>query len=219
MSTTARLNLSWIESELKSRLQVAVMIFGGLPVELEFGQVEKPDSQTASEFRTRSPNGAGVFYKGSPLDAWRLHKESRKWRRNTSLIKLQVAAGQTNPSPPVGPALGQHGVNIMEFCKAFNAQTQQLDAGAPVPVVITVYNDRSFTFTMKTPPASYLLKKAAKIKSGSGEPNTKKVGKVTRAQLEEIAKAKEPDLTAADLDAAVRTIAGSARSMGLDVEG
>ena len=134
-------------------------------------------------------------------------------------IKLQVAAGQANPSPPVGPALGQHGVNIMEFCKAFNAQTQQLDAGAPVPVVITVYNDRSFTFTMKTPPASYLLKKAAKIKSGSGEPNTKKVGKVTREQLEEIAKAKEPDLTAADLEAAVRTIAGSARSMGLDVEG
>lgn len=134
-------------------------------------------------------------------------------------IKLQVAAGQANPSPPVGPALGQHGVNIMEFCKAFNAQTQQLDAGAPVPVVITVYNDRSFTFTMKTPPASYLLKKAAGIKSGSGEPNTKKVGKVTREQLEEIAKAKEPDLTAADLDAAVRTIAGSARSMGLDVEG
>ncbi len=134
-------------------------------------------------------------------------------------IKLQVAAGQANPSPPVGPALGQHGVNIMEFCKAFNAQTQQLDAGAPVPVVITVYNDRSYTYTMKTPPASYLLKKAAKIKRGSGEPNTKKVGKVTRAQLEEIAKAKEPDLTAADLDAAVRTIAGSARSMGLDVEG
>ena len=134
-------------------------------------------------------------------------------------IKLQVAAAQANPSPPVGPALGQHGVNIMEFCKAFNAQTQQLDAGAPVPVVITVYSDRSFTFTMKTPPASYLLKKAAGIKSGSGEPNTKKVGKVTREQLEEIAKAKEPDLTAADLEAAVRTIAGSARSMGLDVEG
>ena len=133
-------------------------------------------------------------------------------------IKLQVAAAQANPSPPVGPALGQHGVNIMEFCKAFNAQTQQLDAGAPVPVVITVYSDRSFTFTMKTPPASYLLKKAANIKSGSGEPNTKKVGTVNRAQLEEIAKAKEPDLTAADLDAAVRTIAGSARSMGLDVE-
>lgn len=134
-------------------------------------------------------------------------------------IKLQVAAGQANPSPPVGPALGQHGVNIMEFCKTFNAQTQQLDQGAPVPVVITVYSDRSFTFTMKTPPAAYLLRKAAGIKSGSGEPNTKKVGKVTRAQLEEIAKAKEPDLTAADMDAAVRTIAGSARSMGLDVEG
>jgi len=129
-----------------------------------------------------------------------------------------VAAGQANPSPPVGPALGQHGVNIMEFCKSFNAQTQQMDQGAPVPVVITVYGDRSFTFTMKTPPASYLLKKAANIKSGSGEPNTKKVGTVNRAQLEEIAKAKEPDLTAADLDAAVRTIAGSARSMGLDVE-
>ena len=133
-------------------------------------------------------------------------------------IKLQVAAGQANPSPPVGPALGQHGVNIMEFCKSFNAQTQQMDQGAPVPVVITAYGDRSFTFTMKTPPASYLLKKAANIKSGSGEPNTKKVGTVNRAQLEEIAKAKEPDLTAADLDAAVRTIAGSARSMGLDVE-
>ena len=133
-------------------------------------------------------------------------------------IKLQVAAGKANPSPPVGPALGQHGVNIMEFCKSFNAQTQQMDQGAPVPVVITVYGDRSFTFTMKTPPASYLLKKAANIKSGSGEPNTKKVGTVNRAQLEEIAKAKEPDLTAADLDAAVRTIAGSARSMGLDVE-
>ncbi|MDO3385407.1 50S ribosomal protein L11 [Gilvimarinus sp. SDUM040013] len=134
-------------------------------------------------------------------------------------IKLQVGAGKANPSPPVGPALGQHGVNIMEFCKAFNAQTQGLEPGAPVPVVISVYNDRSFTFTMKTPPASYLLKKAAGIKSGSSNPNTKKVGTVTRAQLEEIATAKEPDLTAADMDAAVRTIAGSARSMGLDVEG
>ena len=136
-----------------------------------------------------------------------------------SYIKLQVPAGQANPSPPVGPALGQHGVNIMEFCKAFNAETQSLEQGMPVPVVITVYNDRSFTFITKTPPASILLKKAAGIKSGSGTPNTKKVGKVTRAQLEEIAKTKEPDLTAADLDAAVRTIAGSARSMGLDVEG
>jgi large subunit ribosomal protein L11 len=134
-------------------------------------------------------------------------------------IKLQVAAGQANPSPPVGPALGQHGVNIMEFCKAFNAQTQQFEQGMPIPVVITVYNDRSFTFIMKTPPAAVLLRKAAGIAKGSGEPNTNKVGKVTRAQLEEIATTKMPDLTAADMDAAVRTIAGSARSMGLDVEG
>ncbi|MCE8026846.1 MULTISPECIES: 50S ribosomal protein L11 [Halomonadaceae] len=134
-------------------------------------------------------------------------------------IKLQVAAGKANPSPPVGPALGQHGVNIMEFCKAFNAATQDIEPGLPTPVVITVYSDRSFTFITKTPPAAVLLKKAAGIKSGSGEPNKKKVGTVTRAQLEEIAKTKEPDLTAADLDAAVRTIAGSARSMGLNVEG
>lgn len=134
-------------------------------------------------------------------------------------IKLQVKAGQANPSPPVGPALGQHGVNIMEFCKAFNAETQSLEPGLPIPVVITVYSDRSFTFITKTPPASILLKKAAGIKSGSGRPNTEKVGKVTRAQLEEIATTKDPDLTAADMDAAVRTIAGSARSMGLNVEG
>ena len=134
-------------------------------------------------------------------------------------IKLQVKAQEGNPSPPVGPALGQHGVNIMEFCKAFNAQTQNIEKGMPIPVVITVYSDRSFTFIMKTPPAAILLKKAAGIKSGSGRPNTEKVGTVTRAQLEEIAKAKQSDLTAADLDAAVRTIAGSARSMGLEVEG
>ena len=134
-------------------------------------------------------------------------------------IKLQVAAGKANPSPPVGPALGQHGVNIMEFCKAFNAATQEIERGLPTPVVITVYSDRSFTFVTKTPPAAVLLKKAAGIKSGSGEPNKKKVGTVTREQLEEIAKTKEPDITAADLDAAVRTIAGSARSMGLNVEG
>ncbi|MBB3232026.1 MULTISPECIES: 50S ribosomal protein L11 [Halomonadaceae] len=134
-------------------------------------------------------------------------------------IKLQVAAGKANPSPPVGPALGQHGVNIMEFCKAFNAETQDIEPGLPTPVVITVYSDRSFTFVTKTPPAAVLLKKAAGIKSGSGEPNKTKVGTVTREQLEEIAKTKEPDLTAADLDAAVRTIAGSARSMGLNVEG
>ena len=134
-------------------------------------------------------------------------------------IKLQVPAQDANPSPPVGPALGQHGVNIMEFCKAFNAQTQSLEKGMPVPVVITVYNDRSFTFIMKTPPASILLKKAAGIQKGSSVPNRDKVGKVNRAQLEEIAKTKEPDLTAADMDAAVRTIAGSARSMGIETEG
>lgn len=134
-------------------------------------------------------------------------------------IKLQVAAGQANPSPPVGPALGQHGVNIMEFCKAFNAQTQDMEPGLPIPTVITVYSDRSFTFITKTPPAPVLLLKAAGIKSGSGRPNTEKVGTVTREQLEEIAKTKEPDLTAADMDAAVRTIAGTARSMGLNVEG
>ncbi|MCW8962604.1 MAG: 50S ribosomal protein L11 [Gammaproteobacteria bacterium] len=136
-----------------------------------------------------------------------------------SYIKLQVPANEANPSPPVGPALGQHGVNIMEFCKAFNAKTQSMEKGMPIPVVITVYNDRSFTFVTKTPPASILLKKAAGLQSGSPTPNTKKVGKVSREQLEEIAKTKEPDLTAADLDAAVRTIAGSARSMGIETEG
>ena len=140
-------------------------------------------------------------------------------RKIETYIKLQVAAGQANPRPPVGPALGQHGVNIMEFCKAFNAATQGMEQGMPVPVVISVYNDRSFTFVTKTPPAAVLLKKAAGIGKGSGTPNTVKVGKVTRAQLEEIAKLKTPDLNAADLDAAVKIIAGSARSMGLDVEG
>lgn len=134
-------------------------------------------------------------------------------------IRLQVPAGQANPSPPVGPALGQRGVNIMEFCKAFNAQTQGLEQGMPTPVVITVYSDRSFTFVTKTPPASVLLKKAAGISAGSSRPNSDKVGKVTRAQLEEIAEIKMPDLTATDKDAAVRTIAGSARSMGLETEG
>ncbi|HHQ41217.1 MAG TPA: 50S ribosomal protein L11 [Chromatiales bacterium] len=140
-------------------------------------------------------------------------------RKVQAYIKLQVPAGQANPSPPVGPALGQHGVNIMEFCKAFNAQTQNLEQGLPIPVVITVYSDRSFTFVTKTPPASVLLKKAAGIEKGSSRPNTDKVGKVTREQLEEIARTKMPDLTAADMEAAVRTIAGSARSMGLEVEG
>ena len=134
-------------------------------------------------------------------------------------IKLQVPAGSANPSPPIGPALGQQGVNIMEFCKQFNAQTQKTEKGLPIPVVITVYTDRSFTFVMKTPPASVLIRKAIGIEKGSGAPNTNKVGKISRKQLEEIAKAKMPDLTAADLDAAVRTIAGSARSMGLVSEG
>jgi len=140
-------------------------------------------------------------------------------RKIETYIKLQVAAGKANPSPPVGPALGQHGVNIMEFCKQFNAATQGMEEGMPVPVVIAVYSDRSFTFVTKTPPAAVLLKKAAGITKGSGTPNADKVGKVTRAQLEEIAKLKAPDLNAASLEAAVRIIAGSARSMGLDVEG
>lgn len=140
-------------------------------------------------------------------------------KKVSAYIKLQVPAGKANPSPPVGPALGQHGVNIMEFCKAFNAQTQGMEAGLPIPVVITVYADRSFTFITKTPPAAILLRKAANITKGSARPNTEKVAKVTRAQLEEIATLKMPDLTAADMDAAVRTLAGTARSSGIDVEG
>ena len=140
-------------------------------------------------------------------------------KKVTAYIKLQVPAGQANPSPPVGPALGQHGVNIMEFCKAFNASTQSMEAGLPIPVVITVYSDRSFTYITKTPPAPVLLRKAAGVAKGSGRPNSEKVGKVTREQLEEIATTKNPDLTAADMDAAIRTIAGTARSMGLTVEG
>ncbi|MDZ4349247.1 MAG: 50S ribosomal protein L11 [Xanthomonadaceae bacterium] len=140
-------------------------------------------------------------------------------KKVTGYIKLQVKAGQANPSPPVGPALGQRGLNIMEFCKAFNAATQKLEPGIPIPTVITVYSDRTFTFITKTPPASILLKKAAGITSGSKRPNTEKVGKVTLQQVEEIAKTKAADLTAADLEAAVRTISGSARSMGLVVEG
>ena len=134
-------------------------------------------------------------------------------------VKLQVPAGQANPSPPIGPALSQQGVNIMEFCKQFNAQTQSVEKGLPIPVVITVYSDRSFTFIMKTPPASVLIRKTLGLEKGSGTPNTAKVGRISRKQLEDIAKTKTPDLTAADLDAAVRTIAGSARSMGVDVEG
>ena len=134
-------------------------------------------------------------------------------------VKLQVPAGSANPLPPIGPALGQQGVNIMEFCKQFNAQTQKLEKGLPIPVIITVYSDRSFTFIMKTPPASVLIRKAIGIEKGSGVPNTQKVGKISRKQLEEVARTKTPDLTAADLEAAVRTIAGTARSMGVDVEG
>lgn len=134
-------------------------------------------------------------------------------------VKLQIKAGEANPSPPVGPALGQQGVNIMEFCKQFNAKTQTIEKGLPIPVIITVYQDRSFTFITKTPPASVLIKKALGLQSGSATPNTVKVGKINRAQLEAIAKTKMPDLTAADMEAAVRTIAGSARSMGIDSEG
>ena len=139
-------------------------------------------------------------------------------KKISASIKLQVPAGQANPSPPVGPALGQHGLQIMDFCKAFNAQTRNMEEGLPVPTIITVYADKSFSFITKTPPASYLLKKAAGVENGSGVPNKDKVGKVTRAQLEEIARTKEPDLTATDLDAAVLTIAGTARSMGIETE-
>ena len=140
-------------------------------------------------------------------------------KKMTGYVKLQVPAGKANPAPPIGPALGQRGLNIMEFCKAFNAQTQGMEPGLPIPVVITAYADKSFTFVMKTPPATVLIKKAAKIDKGSAKPHTDKVGTITRAQAEEIAKAKMPDLTAADLDAAVRSIAGSAASMGITVEG
>jgi large subunit ribosomal protein L11 len=140
-------------------------------------------------------------------------------KKIVGFVKLQVPAGKANPSPPIGPALGQRGLNIMEFCKAFNAQTQGMEPGLPIPVVITAYADKSFTFVMKTPPASVLIRKAAKIDKGSPRPHTDKVGKITRAQAEDIARAKMPDLTASDLDAAVRTVAGSARSMGIIVEG
>ena len=140
-------------------------------------------------------------------------------KKVVGLIKLQVPAGKANPSPPIGPALGQRGLNIMEFCKAFNAQTQKMEPGLPVPVVITAYADKSFTFIMKTPPASVLIRKAVKLDKGSPRPHTDKVGRLSRAQIEEIAKMKMPDLTASDLETAVKTIAGSARSMGVDVEG
>ena len=140
-------------------------------------------------------------------------------KKVSGYVKLQVPAGKANPSPPIGPALGQRGLNIMEFCKAFNAKTQGMEPGLPIPVVITAFADKSFTFVMKTPPATVLIKKAIKLDKGSARPHVDKVGTITRAQLEEIAKAKEPDLTASDMDAAVRTIAGTARSMGINVEG
>ncbi len=140
-------------------------------------------------------------------------------KKIVGFIKLQVPAGKANPSPPIGPALGQRGLNIMEFCKAFNAQTQKMEPGMPIPVEITAFADKSFTFTLKTPPATYLIKKAAGVQKGSSKPHTDKVGKLTRAQAEQIAKTKMPDLTASDMDAAVRTVAGSARSMGVEVEG
>jgi large subunit ribosomal protein L11 len=146
-------------------------------------------------------------------------KERIVAKKIVGYVKLQVPAGKANPSPPIGPALGQRGLNIMEFCKAFNAQTQGMEVGLPIPVVITAYADKSFTFVMKTPPATILIKKAAGVTKGSPRPHTDKVGKLTRSQAEEIAKTKTPDLTAGDLDAAVRTIAGSARSMGIEVEG
>ncbi|HEV8644382.1 MAG TPA: 50S ribosomal protein L11 [Burkholderiales bacterium] len=140
-------------------------------------------------------------------------------KKVVGFVKLQVPAGKANPSPPIGPALGQRGLNIMEFCKAFNAQTQGVEPGLPLPVVITAYADKSFTFIIKTPPTSVLIRKAAKLEKGSAKPNSDKVGRLTRAQVEQIAKQKMPDLTAADLDAAMRTVAGSARSMGVEVEG
>jgi large subunit ribosomal protein L11 len=139
-------------------------------------------------------------------------------KKIVGFVKLQVPAGKANPSPPIGPALGQRGLNIMEFCKAFNAQTQGVEPGLPLPVVITAYADKSFTFIIKTPPTSVLIRKAAKIEKGSSKPNSDKVGRLTRAQVEQIAKQKTPDLTAANLEAAMRTVAGSARSMGVDVE-
>jgi len=146
-------------------------------------------------------------------------KEKSMAKKIVGFVKLQVPAGKANPSPPIGPALGQRGLNIMEFCKAFNAQTQGIEPGLPLPVVITAFADKSFTFVIKSPPSSILIKKAVKIDKGSARPHTDKVGKITRAQLEEIARTKMKDLTAADMDAAVRTIAGSARSMGVNVEG
>jgi large subunit ribosomal protein L11 len=150
---------------------------------------------------------------------WNPNQEAEVAKKIVGFIKLQVPAGKANPSPPIGPALGQRGLNIMEFCKAFNAQTQGIEPGLPIPVVITAFQDKSFTFVMKTPPTSVLIRKALGLDKGSAKPHLDKVGKLTRAQAEQIARTKQPDLTAADLDAAVRTVAGSARSMGVEVEG
>jgi large subunit ribosomal protein L11 len=200
----------------KNKLRVSVAIFGrATPVELDFASGRKGLSVLLTALCVRS------FETGSGSQVPRL---THFWsfvvaKKIIGYIKLQVPAGKANPSPPIGPALGQRGLNIMEFCKAFNAQTQGMEPGLPIPVVITAFADKSFTFIMKTPPATILIKKAAGVQKGSPKPHTDKVGKLTRAQLEEIAKTKQPDLTAADMDAAVRTIAGSARSMGIETEG
>ncbi len=200
-------------------------------MEEEFGEILVPTEEVVEMRNGQKRKSERKFFPGYVLvqmemneGTWHLVKDTPRVMgfiggKIQAYIKLQVKAGQANPSPPVGPALGQHGVNIMEFCKAFNAKTQGQEPGLPTPVIITVYSDRSFTFETKSTPAAVLLKKAAGITSGSARPNSQKVGTVTRAQLEEIAKTKQADLTAADLDAAVRTIAGSARSMGLNVEG
>ena len=196
--------------------------FNGRGGERELRQ--EPPAGRGADLRAVDPGRAGLRAGGEGLNnrgaARRLHPGVRNdGKKVTGYIKLQIPAGEANPSPPVGPALGQQGVNIMEFCKQFNAATQKQEKGLPIPVIITVYSDRTFTFVLKTPPAAVLVRKAIGIEKGSGTPNTEKVGKITRKQLEEIAKQKMPDLTASDLDAAVRTIAGSARSMGVDVEG
>ena len=198
---------------------------GNLAIEPEFSIGDESNSVLFARVgftrhNERSPRVIrGQLGGGTPEGAPFVHKETHLAKKVRAVVTLQLPAGKANPAPPVGPALGQHGVNIMEFCKAFNARTQGLEPGLPTPVIITVYSDRSFTFETKSTPASVLLKKAAGLTSGSARPNTVKVGTVTRAQLEEIAKTKNADLTAADMDAAVRTIAGSARSMGLNVEG
>ena len=210
----------------KSKVRVSVTIFGrATPVELDSPRSRKSDSSAGDGRHPASPAFAlsGVARRGAEQvrPARRLNpNRSHSWQRKiVGFIKLQVPAGKANPSPPIGPALGQRGLNIMEFCKAFNAQTQGMEPGLVLPVVITAFADKSFTFIIKTPPASVLIKKALKLEKGSAKPHLDKVGKLTRAQIEEIAKAKQRDLTGADLEAAVRTVAGTARSMGITVEG